>query len=768
MPSSKLWLAASLILAVAAIVVPFALPAYIWAGGLVTLLAVCCLFASFLLNRRESGKAAAAEEDAHSGLAGIAANMPGAIIRCLADEERTLHSVGGDVERLLGITADQLFERKYYRSAILPDDRARVDSVVTAALRDEHSYDVEYRMIHADGSVIWVQERGCPVFGAERTYVDAMVFDIMSRKLSEREREDLHWHREAMDALEHALSCGGNLDDAAGRALEVVRQSLGTDRAWFMKAESEKLDKWHVVFERTAMDYPGLLNVGGEYVVTSAEKAFLDAVLRSHKPVATEPGSEVGVPVTLKAGFSVRSILSMALRADDGSQWLFGVHQCSSDRIWTAREKQLFQAMAERLQNALNQGLTKRDLLESQERFRIYTDQALLGICVLRNGRFEYVNMAMADIFGYSRSELLEFGPDDILSLIHADDRLMVAEQMEIKQHGKPGFKENYVFRGLRKDGGSCWIEIFSRTVHHGGEPADLAMMLDITEKRRLQEREVQEQLRLAAQVKDQNEALMGKTRELDEARTELLKLDQMKSSMLTTVSHDLRTPLTSIIGFSKLLRKDVANLLSGGEVCDSSSTAAKRLERKLGIVEEEGEHLTKLVNDFLDLTQLESGEMQWRDVDVNLGEALEGAVRAGERLFHDTEEVDFVWEVPGTLPDMHLDPVRLEQAVVNLLKNAEKFTEKGTVSLVVEAEDAEVRILVNDTGRGIPEDELDRIFESFHRVEQGDTLRRTRRGSGLGLTISREIVVHYGGSLEVQSELGRGSTFTIVLPLSG
>ncbi|GAB7023781.1 PAS domain S-box protein [Salidesulfovibrio brasiliensis] len=764
MSSRQPWFAASCVLAASSAVLCFALPGHA-AGGLTAIGAAAAAGFGLLKRQDDAGVASVAVSDP---LATVAANVPGMVLRCQPDEERTLRYMGSQIEALTGFSQERFMDRGAYLPFIYPDDRASVAAAVRKAVEAEDAYEIEYRMIHKDGSLRWLQERGQVVREGDTVLVDALVVDIMSRKEAEREHEDLRWHREAMESLEHALGCGGSLEDAAGRALEVVRQALGSDRAWLMRATSEDLQSWEIPAERTAMDYPGLASVGGEYSIADSDKYFLDVVLRNEEPTAAELGGKVSVPAMLAASFSVRSMLAMSIRTDDGTHWLFGLHQCSCDRVWTEREKALFRAMGDRLHRALEQGLARRDLLESQERFRIYTDQALLGICVLRNGRFEYVNRAMAKIFGYTRAELLAFAPDDVLSIIHPDDRLMVAEQMERKQEGKPDVRENYVFRGLRKDGSTCWVEIFSRTVHHGGEPADLAMMLDVTEKRRLQEQELQANLKMAEDLKDRSHALAGKTRELDEARTRLLQLDQMKSSMLTTVSHDLRTPLTSIIGFSKLLRKDVEAVLSAGDSCDQSSAAARRLERKLGIVEEEGEHLTKLVNDFLDLTQLESGEMQWRDEDVDLGKALEGAVAAGERLFSENEDVAFEWDMPAALPTMRLDPVRLEQAVLNLVNNAARFTENGTVSLLVNVEDAQVRIEINDTGRGIPEDELDRIFESFHRVEQGDTLRRTRRGSGLGLTIAREIVDHYGGSIEVVSALGRGSTFTILLPLNG
>jgi signal transduction histidine kinase len=349
---------------------------------------------------------------------------------------------------------------------------------------------------------------------------------------------------------------------------------------------------------------------------------------------------------------------------------------------------------------------------------------------------------------------------------VHPDDKLMVAKQMEAKQEGKPGAIENYTFHGVRKNGTSCWIEIFSRTVHHRGEPADFVMALDATEKVRMQEKLSEAYQQLEEQISLQTDSLSDKTRELQEARTKLLLLDKMKFSILTTVSHDLRTPLTSILGFSSLLRKDLEKLLPEVAGKDSTVGLVEKITKKIGIIESEGSHLSNLVDDFLALSRLEAGEVDWNDDPVDPAQTLRKLGEKWSLQLEESENIAFRWSVPEALCVMPLDAQRLERAVEALLDNAVKFTESGTISLHAAMKEDHIRICVEDTGRGIPDDELERIFEVFHRVEQGDTLRRTRRGSGVGLASAREIVTHYQGTVDVRSTLGKGSNFCISLPV--
>ena len=230
-------------------------------------------------------------------------------------------------------------------------------------------------------------------------------------------------------------------------------------------------------------------------------------------------------------------------------------------------------------------------------------------------------------------------------------------------------------------------------------------------------------------------------------AHQELLSVDEMKTNFLANVSHELRTPLTSIRSFSELLL--------------SYDDPAVR-EEFLQIINAESERLTRLVNDVLDITKIESGYMEWQMATVDLPGLLRDAARVAEPTMAE-RGLCFLQEIAPDLPPVYGDHDRLQQVLANLLNNAMKFTPAGTIRLGAAVVGAEARVFVADTGVGVPAEDQERIFEKFQQV--GATLTDKPQGTGLGLAICRDIIAHHKGRLWVQSRPGEGSTFTFALP---
>jgi signal transduction histidine kinase len=232
-------------------------------------------------------------------------------------------------------------------------------------------------------------------------------------------------------------------------------------------------------------------------------------------------------------------------------------------------------------------------------------------------------------------------------------------------------------------------------------------------------------------------------------AHQELLGVDEMKTGFLANVSHELRTPLSSIRSFSELLLSYENDPAVQNEF--------------LQIINSESERLTRLVNDVLDITKIEAGRMDWHMTPVDLAALLQDSARTYAMLI---EEHDLVFrqELDDDLPMIYADRDRLQQVLGNMLNNAMKFTESGTITLSAARRGDEIRVSVVDTGVGIAREDHERIFEKFQQV--GDTLTDKPRGTGLGLCICRDIIAYHQGRMWVESELGRGSTFTFAVPI--
>jgi signal transduction histidine kinase len=256
----------------------------------------------------------------------------------------------------------------------------------------------------------------------------------------------------------------------------------------------------------------------------------------------------------------------------------------------------------------------------------------------------------------------------------------------------------------------------------------------------------------MAAELEASNDELITANHTLEERTAQALDANRAKSEFLATMSHELRTPLNAIAGYTELLQMGIH-----GPVTEAQATALHRVARNQ-------KYLLSLINDVLNFAKLEAGKIEVRVADVAVAETVAGLedvvlpqLRA-KGLRYQCDPCDAALRMRG-------DRERVEQILVNLLTNAIKFTDAGgRVELRAEAPDDRVRILVRDTGCGIPAHKLEEIFDPFVQVQRDGARSGQQQGVGLGLAISRELAQSMGGDLTVESQEGVGSTFTLTL----
>ncbi len=231
-----------------------------------------------------------------------------------------------------------------------------------------------------------------------------------------------------------------------------------------------------------------------------------------------------------------------------------------------------------------------------------------------------------------------------------------------------------------------------------------------------------------------------------------LREVDRLKSEFLANMSHELRTPLNSIIGYSELLIDEM-----GGQIDEMSFEDLKAIHSS-------GQHLLAIINDVLDLAKIEAGRLELNRTPADIGELAGQIQEAAKVLTKDKPHVALELEIEEDLPEIEADKVRVRQVIWNLLSNAIKFTEEGCVTLAAQVKGDMLHISVRDTGIGIPPEYHDVIFDQFRQADGSAT--RKAGGTGLGLAITRQLVWLHGGDIWVESQPGKGSTFTFSLPL--
>lgn len=255
-------------------------------------------------------------------------------------------------------------------------------------------------------------------------------------------------------------------------------------------------------------------------------------------------------------------------------------------------------------------------------------------------------------------------------------------------------------------------------------------------------------------QMERLNTKLEESNRELNQANAQLREVSAMKEEFLALTTHDLRSPLTVISG--------VINFFTSGRLGDM--TAEQR--NMVAMMERNTQNLIELVNDLLDASKLESGTMRLDFSTIELRGLLDELRQQMQPLAAE-KEIALEEGVPTELPPLRADRAKLRRVLVNLISNALKFTPRGgRVSLSAAPEGTQVRVSVADTGVGIPPEDLRDIFDKYAQARSRAT--RSEKGTGLGLYITRQLVELHGGHIEVQSEVGKGSTFSFTIPVAG
>ncbi len=352
------------------------------------------------------------------------------------------------------------------------------------------------------------------------------------------------------------------------------------------------------------------------------------------------------------------------------------------------------------------------------------------------SGKIILANRTAELMFGYSRDELVGMQVDNLVPEASRDRHAAHRKQFEEAGVIRP-MGLGLDLRACRKDGTELPVEISLSPMRNENSVHTTAVIRDVTERKRAER-----------QIESLQKSYLA---EIEARHKEEERLNRLKSEFIASISHELRTPLHTIIGFAELLDEQEVGPLN------------EKQQRFVHHIRADSDHLLNLINDVLDLSRIEAGGLTVRTVPLALETAISEAVNAirpqaeGKGVAVREENIPAI----GILAD----PLRIRQVLYNLLSNAVKFTESGgEVAVTAAEEESFVQITVSDTGLGIPPEECACIFDKFYQV--GYTTAGVRQGTGLGLTISKQLVEAQGGRIWVESEPGKGSHFHFTIPV--
>lgn len=362
------------------------------------------------------------------------------------------------------------------------------------------------------------------------------------------------------------------------------------------------------------------------------------------------------------------------------------------------------------------------ELAASKAKFRGIVEQSLAGVMILQEGQFRYVNAGFAQMHGFDAPEQI-VGRVSPAELIAPEERETVMAQMRrlLEGAGNPG---SVVFTGLRRDGTRIALDVFANVIDHEGDRSVIALVVDITDRQRA------EQAREAALAAAEH-------------------LARLKTEFLNNTSHELRTPLHTILT-STYLGQRAKDLPSARELFGHTQRAGQQLER--------------LIQNLLDFSKAEAGQLTLAPTPCVLAEAIDRAVEPAAAQAA-AKGLAFREERAPDLPRHVLaDGRRLTQLLTCLLANAVKFTDQGQVAFSANRDGDRLVFRVADTGIGMPQDRTERPYRPFEPVDAGFTRRFD--GLGLELALAHHFIGRMGGTIRAESALGRGSAFTVRLPL--
>jgi len=651
----------------------------------------------------------------------LISNLNGMVYKCRNDRNWTMEYISDGCFEITGYHPDELIGNKKlsYNDLIHEDDRERVWTEIQESINSERPFSLSYRIIAADKKIKWVKEQGVGVRNKKNNSINLEGF--ISDKTYEQ-RDQLV--REVIFEISKSSYKTESLDELLSISHLQLSKIIDTTN-FFVALYNKETDSitlpYHVDFKDKFASFP-------------AGKTMTGHVIRTKMPLLADEkdiSKLVEDGIIDLVGTPSKVWLGVPLIVDHDVIGAIVVQSYTDPMCFNENDLSLMTFVADQVAGLIMRKNTEDQLRKEQAyMYQLFQSSSEAILMIDNNGVVKSINKEFTRLFGYDESGILGKNIDEMIvprylsdEGVHNTNRALTNERVEmesVRQHKN----------GMLIDVSILVTPIFIESTIVGA----YGIYRDITDRKRIE-------------------------KSLIIAKEKAEESDRLKSAFLSNMSHEIRTPMNAILGFSGLLS-------------DPGATEEEKTEY-IDIIKERGNDLMRIISDIIDVAKIESGQLKINIKDCKVNRLLEDISTIFKQIKQKQEKhhVEFVTSFEVSDPEFTIltDPQRLRQVITNLVENALKFTEKGVIEFGYTIKEdfgigKSIQFFIQDSGIGIPAEMHKVIFERFRQVDDSHT--RTYGGTGLGLTICKNLTHLMGGELSLQSEVGKGTRFTITLPM--
>ncbi|NCA75325.1 MAG: PAS domain S-box protein [Alphaproteobacteria bacterium] len=648
-------------------------------------------------------------------------NLPGMVYRCRNDRDWTMEFISDGCIELTGYKPSDLILNKTisYNDLIALDDRDRIWNEVQVGLKSHLPYTLNYKIITANHQIKWVWERAKGIFSQNGTlqHIEGFIFDVTEQKRAELIQKILF-------EISKSSYMTSNLDEV----FRSIHANLGLilDVENFYVAMYDK--KTHTI------SLPYQVDSEDKFAVFPAGKTMTGYIIQTRTPLmATQQIIEelartgqieiVGTPAKVWLG--------VPLIVNDEVIGVIAVQNYTDPNRYNLQDLELLKFVADQIAISI----LRKSVEDVFQKEKAYLDQLFEGspeaiIMIDTDGNVIKANSEFTHLYGYRQNEIIGVNVDELIA--NPDIK---SEAVQITQNVLKGSVTELETQRKHKDGHLIDVSIIvTPIIIKGVTEGAYGIYRDISDRKKIE-------------------------KNLIAAKEKAEESDKLKSAFLSNMSHEIRTPMNAILGFSTLLS-------------DPGISEEERTEF-IHIIKERGTDLMRIIDDIIDVAKIESGQVRIEIKECKVNNLLTNLSVTLNEVKRKTNKLNVILNcLPGnTDKDFTIltDGNRLRQILTNLIENALKFTDEGFVEFGYTFLNVEnksfIEFFVRDTGIGIPQEMHNIIFERFRQVDDSNT--RKYGGTGLGLTISKNLIQLLGGEIRLESERGKGTKFFVRLPLT-